>query len=289
MKEPYDILKTIIVPVNLDKASLAIVRQAAELARDHGAVVHLLHIIDTQVRTGYVAFADFLRPASLLSLTNRKSAMLQTWQSSLQVIYGVTITTEVVCGKWENCILDCAREKKADLIAVSKPVQKKWKGFFRTDPVEKIIQNSPCQVITFFSNTESIEQWKNIVIPVVGFVPELRIKTIFRIARNSHVKIHLITLAPIRKEGSLTQFPFIIDTLKMLKSTGNIQVQCSCIKAGVNAEHDFVVYANSIQADVLITSRKIPHSGFSKLWRGLIPGFLQFSSFDPETMYQPSV
>ena len=127
------------------------------------------------------------------------------------------------------------------------------------------MQDSPCQVIIFFSNTESVNQWKNIVIPVVGFIPELRIKTIFRIVKNNHLKIHLVTLDDPAREHNAKQFPFIMDTLKILKSVGNIQVQCSCIKQSLNAEHSFVDYANSIHADALMISKKK-----SKVWVGTV-------------------
>ncbi|MEO7531143.1 MAG: universal stress protein [Sediminibacterium sp.] len=289
MKENNGIIKTILVPVNLDDSSLVIAKQAAELAKDHGAILHLLHPIDSQTLTGYYTFTNFLRPASFVSLTNQKNNLLQTWQRSLKIMYGISITTEVAYGKWGKCILDCANEKKVDLIALAKPVQKKWWGMFLADPVERIMQDSPCQVITFFSNTESVNQWKNIVIPVAGFIPELRIKTIFRIAKNSQIKIHLVTLDNSGRERNAPQFPFIMDTLKMLKSVGNIQVQCSCIKPGLNAEHSFVDYANSIHADALMTGKKMPGSGFRKFWRNLVPRFLQFNSLEPETMYQPSI
>jgi hypothetical protein len=289
MKENNSILKMIVVPVNLDDASLIIAKQAAELAKDHGAVLHLLHAIDIQTLMGYYTFTNFLRPASFVSLTNQKNSLLQTWQRSLQINYGITITTEVAYGRWEKCILDCAHEKNAGLIALAKPIQKKWQRLFSIDPVEKIMQDSPCQVITLFSNTESVNQWKNVVIPVIDFIPELRIKTIFRIAKNCHIKIHLITLDNPRRDHNALQLPFIIDTLKMLKSVGNIQVQCSCIKRSLNAEHSFVDYANSIHADALMTSKKLPHSGFGQFWRNLMPRFLQLNSLEPETMYQPSI
>ena len=135
MQENNSILKTIVVPVNLDDASLSIAKQAAELAKDHGAVLHLLHAINMQTLMGYYTFTNFFRPASFVSLTNQKNSLLLTWQRSLQISFGITITTEIAFGKWENCLLDCANEKNADLIALAKPVQKKWPRLFSKDPV----------------------------------------------------------------------------------------------------------------------------------------------------------
>ena len=75
----------------------------------------------------------------------------------------------------------------------------------------------------------------------------------------------------------------------MLKSVCNLQVQCSCIKPGINPEQSFVDYANSIQADALMTSKKIPQSGLGQFWRNLLPRFLKLNAFEPDTIYQPSI
>ncbi|MEO8171520.1 MAG: universal stress protein [Sediminibacterium sp.] len=289
MKENYNIVKKILVPVNFDDASLAIAKQAAELAKDHDAVLHLLHVIDRETMSGYYPFTNFTRRASCVSLANQRNGLLQTWQRSMQILYDIRIETSIGYEKWEKSVLAATTETEADLVVLPKPGKQGWKSFFYGDPIESVIQKSTCQVVTFFSESSSIHEWKNIVIPVQGFIPELRIKTIFRIARKNRIKIHLITLNQPVKDFATPQFPFIVDTLKMLKSAGNIQIQCSCIKRNKNAEHSFIEYANSVHADALMTNKRIKGNGLKNFWQNTLSRFLQFNSFEPGTTYQPSM
>jgi nucleotide-binding universal stress UspA family protein len=289
MKESNPVLKRILLPVNLDEASLAMAKQVAELAKDHGAAMLLLHVVDTEPLLGKQAFSSFFCTDSFIANINHKNALLKTWQRSLQVLYGIHISIEVCYGNWVSSILSVATEKKADLIALTRPPARRWLAGFRRNPVETVMRRSPCQVMTLFSVAPSTSEWKNIVIPVIGFIPEIRIKTIYHIARNSQVKIHLVTLDNTGAGRNNPEFSFIMDTLKILKSAGNIQVECSCIKRSANPEHSFVEYADRVHADVLLTSKRIPHSGWQVFWRGILKPFLKLNYHEPETIYQPSL
>jgi nucleotide-binding universal stress UspA family protein len=271
MKESNPVLKRILLTVNLDDASLAMAKQVAELAKDHGAALLLLHVADT-------AFSGFFCTESFIAKINHKNALLKTWQRSLQVVYGIQVSIEVCYGNRATCILSAAREKNADLVALTRPPARKWWAGFKRDPVETVMRRSPCQVMTLFSEAPSTSEWKNIVIPVIGFIPEIRIKTIYRIARNSQVKIHLVTLDNTGAGQSSPEFSFIMDTLKILKSAGNIQVECSCIKRSANPEQSFVQYADKIQADVLMTSKRIPQSGWQAFRRGMLRPFQKLNA-----------
>jgi hypothetical protein len=123
----------------------------------------------------------------------------------------------------------------------------------------------------------------------MGFIPEIRIKTIYHIAKNSQAKIHLVTLDNTRSDNNNTQFSFIMDTLKILKSAGNIQVECSCIKRGINPERSFVDYAARVNADVLMTNKRVSYSGLQTLFRNLAKPFLKMNYYGSKTSYQPTL
>jgi nucleotide-binding universal stress UspA family protein len=136
MKESNPVLKRILLTVNLDDASLAMAKQVAELAKDHGAALLLLHVADT-------AFSGFFCTESFIAKINHKNALLKTWQRSLQVVYGIQVSIEVCYGNRATCILSAAREKNADLVALTRPPARKWWAGLKRDPVETVMRPQP--------------------------------------------------------------------------------------------------------------------------------------------------
>ncbi|NCI50821.1 universal stress protein [Sediminibacterium roseum] len=286
MNESAPIVKRILLPVNLDQVSLAMARQVAGLAKDHGAALLLLHVADAENISFGKLLNRFFCTDSFVSNINHKDALLKTWQRNLQVSYGIPVSGEVCCGDWAGCILSAATARKVDMVALTRPPEQRWWTIFKNDPLETVMRRSPCQVMTLFSSAPGTNEWKNIVIPVTGFVPETRLKTIYPVARNNKVKIHLIT---IDNNDNSPQFSFIMDTLKILKAAGNIQVECNCIKRSMNPEQSFVEYAGRVNADVLMTAKRLPYLGFRHFWRRLLRPFSKLSRYEPGTLYRPSL
>jgi nucleotide-binding universal stress UspA family protein len=143
MKENNPIVKRILLPVNLDDVSLVMAKQVAELAKDHGATLLLLHVIDTENVFRKQTFSGFFCTESFVATINHKNALLKTWQRSLQVSYGIHVSVEVSYGNWANAILSVAAAKNADLIALTKPPAKHWWAFLK-----KILLKPSCAAAT---------------------------------------------------------------------------------------------------------------------------------------------
>lgn len=248
-------LKTILVPVNITGSYLSVARQAAELARLHGAAVHLLHVADRQTcRQKY--FPWLVSPALFADAVREKTAMLETWKRWLERDYTVSVSTTVSWGSPGKAILRHARQVGADMIALSESHEENAPR--RRVSAEYIVNRSPCQVITIFSSKDSLFEWKEIVLPVTDFIPELRIRTIMDIARVLTLKVHLVTTTTSDFGKRSTEFYYLTETLKRLKQATHIQVECSCLRRGFSGQAGFLEYARSVNADLLMTNLQPP-------------------------------
>ncbi len=249
-------INTILIPVQFDAEHLSVVRQAALLAKEHKAMIHLLAVKSISSIYNFSYFTQATPVKNTFFHNQEQLAMLETWKRWLEQDYGIKVTPVMELGNWKDVVLKYAISMNADLVVLKdKPVQRKW-FTFRKSPIEYLIAKCPCQVLTLYSNKTSMAEWKDIVIPITDFIPEQRVHTILKLAKVYKFKIHLIA-SPINANNSHpATFHFFTETLKMLKPSGNIQVQCEYLDEPGNQVHRFVEYTNRICADALMTKMK---------------------------------
>ena len=252
----HQIIKNILVPLDFSANNLSFVKQVAELAKQHGAEMHLLYT--TNIRDWRSStFPWLISPNEFSELVKEKTSLLTIWKRWLERDYGIRVTTIISYDKKEREILHQIEMVNADLVALlEQPQMNKWFAFWPTT-VERIIKKSPCQVITFFSDKATISDWKQVVIPITDFIPELRIQTIIDTAKIFKLKIHLVTIPLSGIESRPADFFYLTETLKRLKPAGNVQVECRCLKNGSSPIAIFLSYARSIGADIMMTNMQV--------------------------------
>ena len=158
---------------------------------------------------------------------------------------------------WKKILLAKAVSINANLIALNHNPVKTWINLFLPTKNNYIIDKSPCQVITLITDGSSIAHWRNIVIPVTNFIPETRIKTIIEIVKSYNIKLHLIAFSTNTIVSHKSNFYYLTETLKILKASGNIQVECKCINPKQSHIKSILQYANEVKADAIITNKKL--------------------------------
>lgn len=250
------VVKNIVMPVKFDSVHLAIVKQVAELAKEHAATLHLLYISECRYIFGDSMLPWFSLAKNQYTHASEKTALLQTWKRWVETQYGIKVTTAMNWGSWKKNILAYLNNADADLLVL--PEQKEERKKFRIwkTPLEYIMGKSPCQVITLSAKNQTINDWKQIVIPITDFIPEQRIRTIIDIAKTLKLKIHLITVSPPDSAKKPNGFFFLTETLKRLKPLANIQVECKFLPMEKNPAYSYIQYTGRVGADVLLTNKK---------------------------------
>ncbi|MES2373868.1 MAG: universal stress protein [Bacteroidota bacterium] len=257
------LINRILMPVILDADILPVITQVAELARNHHAELHLIYIGNPAI---YQPKLSWLQPkVTPLAITREKMELLWTLKEIVCSDFGITVHTSVEWGKWRSTLLSHAESIQADLIVLNESTTPKRKFRLLKSHLEYVIENSPCQVITLFQNSSIAERWKQVVIPITDFVPELRLQTIIETAISKKMKIHLVTINGGEFDKHTSDFYFLTETLKRLKPAGNVQVECRCIANNFGPIDSFLNYARSIKADMLMTKMGLTEKSSSRL------------------------
>ena len=249
-------IQHILVPVELTSTYIAVLRQAAELAKQHGATIHLLLTLDAGAFTRKI-FPWLIDPGPFEKAAKERNALLDTWRCWVETEFGVRATSAIDWNKKSRGIVKIAKSLNADLVILHEaPRTKKWFGWPSTT-VDYVIEKAPCQVMTFFSEKLTIAEWKQVVIPVTDFIPELRIRTILELARIFRFKIHLVTVSNGDMNDHTNGYHFLTEALKRLKPSAQVDVECHVLKAGAGLINSCLNYARKVKADILMTNLSV--------------------------------
>lgn len=247
----------ILVPVNLDDQSLCLVRQAAELAGQSGATIHLLHVPDKSEYPGF--FLRMFTERGLneyYNITQQKNAMLNTWKRLLEQQYGIEVKIIVDWGDWKSRILKYCKLLGVSVIALREDQFRAQPGSFGKSVLESVIEKSPCQVVTFLNEKKSKRNWHQIVLPVTDYIPEIWLHAIRDLARSLKLKVHLVTLAGLHHSNGSSDFYYLTESIKRLIPNANIQIECRCLSSSSHALNSFLEYAHAVDADILMTNKR---------------------------------
>lgn len=182
----------------------------------------------------------------------KEFAIFNAFKRRAEIELGSKISFKVNRGNQKKNVLNYANFINADTIVLKTEFKySKW-YFINEPPVAYLLRKSNCQTITLFTNNSSIYSWQNVVLPVSSFIPRTQLQIIIKAARSFKIKIHLIG-TDHTNEG----FYFLTETLKILKSTGNIKVECQYLNIMYNDVSGLFKYCDLVNADALITSERV--------------------------------
>lgn len=136
-------IKNILVPVDFSEASLRALAVAGQWAKQLGASIHMVYVIEppTIPQWGYVFLA--LREDKLRSEAKRQMEMLRRERPQ-----DVPVTFEVLSGagaEYEVCEL--AAKSRSDLIVMASHGWGKIKRALLGSTAERIVRHAPCPVL----------------------------------------------------------------------------------------------------------------------------------------------
>lgn len=248
----YKLVANILVPIQLNEEHISVLKQAAELAREHDSIIHLLYVEPVTYTFSASWISKLLNPTTLFARLKEKLELMATWKRWLEIEYGIQATCTADWGNWKKIVVKHVSLLNADLVILKhQQLEKHWFSSIVTSSIGFIIRKSKCQVLTLFSNKNTIAEWTQVVIPVTGFIPHARILTLIKSIKAFDIKIHLITLSGNESQSG---FYFLTESLKFLKLHNNIQVECRYVKDKFNSPGEYMKYSQNIEADALITN-----------------------------------
>lgn len=139
-------IKTIVAPVDFSQASLDSLRYAAELARERGALLQIMHSFVIPELTGLQS-SSRIAAAQIQQLSAGKRQQIREYSSSVDlgdIEHAITIVQDVP----HRAIIDFSRREGADLICMGSHGRRGWARFFLGNTAERVLHGAPCTVVT---------------------------------------------------------------------------------------------------------------------------------------------
>ncbi len=218
-------IKKILVPVDLGELSFSALRHAAALAAKNGATIHLLHVIN------YSSFGlfnphkvFFSSPFANKETREARMKILVRWKNTLEAEYDIKIILSMQEGSLVHQINKYADAQGIDFIVLGISESRNWLKKLIGSTARHITTSSKIPVITILHGALAIFHWQNVVIPVSNCIPEKRINAILNFAVEHKIKIHFVSIADKTEKIKAEKFHLLLESLKLVKTFGNITV-----------------------------------------------------------------
>lgn len=136
-------INKILVPVDFSEGSSLALRYAATFAKEYGAQIHLLNIIEEEVMQAG-SLGDTLDTAQKWEVQNRK----QLDEFVPEQFQNLDIIKKVKGGMVYECVIDYARENEVSLIIIGAHGQSGFIDSWLGGNSYEIARKSPCAVLT---------------------------------------------------------------------------------------------------------------------------------------------
>ena len=135
----------VLVPVDFSVCTLETLRYAKALAEKFGAIVDVLHVIQSNLGRDEAAMPrpDLIRIMSEGAHRELKKLVAILWESEV----GTIVSVRVREGRAHEVILREACSTNASLIIMGTRNRSWLSGLLRRNTVKRVVQNSPCPVM----------------------------------------------------------------------------------------------------------------------------------------------
>ena len=137
--------RKICCPVDFSDPSRRAMREAADLARDFGAELTLLHVAPSV--TAPVAEAALAPPARHVEADADAPQLLAAWASEAEALAGRAVQTRLASGRPGPEIVRHAREGGFDLLVVGSHGHTGVRHLVLGSVAEEVVRTAPCPVL----------------------------------------------------------------------------------------------------------------------------------------------
>jgi universal stress protein A len=137
--------RTILKPMQFDDPDLIAFRVAKQLAQEHGAMLHLLHVVPMLPAIGQPHVAKSGNPQEEGPARQR---LQEIANQHLQGVKYQIMTRAAGPADTAQAVLDAAKEIDADLIVMKTHGRRGISHLFVGSVTEKVVREAPCAVLT---------------------------------------------------------------------------------------------------------------------------------------------
>lgn len=138
--------KKILCPVDFSKFTEEVIAYAADIAKQYGAELHVLHVIPNL--TYFTPYESFLTPENLVAVEKNIQNEVERDFGKILKHVGMEIKKVVKTGVAFVEIIDYAKSEGIDLIVMGTHGRSGIEHILIGNVAEKVVRKSPCPVMT---------------------------------------------------------------------------------------------------------------------------------------------
>lgn len=139
-------LSKILVPVDFSEESKKALNYGLGFARQFGATLVLLHVVEVIVYPGEIGYGSFMPPMTEETLAANAKARLETMAK--EITLPTPVQTLVRLGSPFTEIVAAAKDEDLDLIVIATHGYTGLKHVLLGSTAERVVRHAPCPVLT---------------------------------------------------------------------------------------------------------------------------------------------
>jgi hypothetical protein len=231
-KNPHNmekLLNQLLVLVDFSENCRTTLNHLMPLANELMCDIHLLHVV-----SGSVNNENSLAAAKI---------DLKQWQSDYlhQLKNGLLIYSQCLRGPVEKLVRDYVNRYPIDLLILMQHTPFAWTNWRTRINIDRLAGKIKCPVLNL-PKAESIQAFRNIVIPITESLPLRKILFATYLARYHNAGIHLVALESNQH---------LLKTYQLLRDNTNLRIECH-IAQGTNMADTALLCAEKVNADLIL-------------------------------------
>jgi len=251
-------IKTIMVPTDFSDLSANAVRTAISICERQNALLILIHIVET-IHFVPPPDANSFLIDYLPRITKNAKSNLNKIQDQIKMNHSINVRCITRKGNVSDLICKIAESQKADLIVMGSHGISGIREFFLGSNAYKVVKDSPCPVLTVYSQGEW-QTFKKILFPVRITQGALEKYDFIRpIIRRNNAELTILGISSDNNEENLAQITFMVNKLEENLKEDGVSYQIR-YNSSVNIAESVLTYAKENMVDLIVITASLDNT-----------------------------
>jgi nucleotide-binding universal stress UspA family protein len=242
-------IKNILIPTDFSETANLAVAHGAHMAHLFKAKIYLLHSVETTMYVGGPGEPVLVQEAE--KMYNLGVEQLNKVAEEIKQKYDVDLVTLTVSGKPAAAITQAVKDNNIDIIIMGTHGASGFEEFFMGSNAHKVVNLSPCPVISIRLTTKNIG-FSNIIMPIGNDLhSRQKVNNVVDIATKYNSTVHIVGLLETNDPIDDKKFGIKLETVEHAFKKENIKYTKNLVRAH-NPAVEAMKYSDENGGDLIV-------------------------------------